>query len=42
MVLPTYKAIQSEVSAADGFVPKTCLIAHVLEQLGNKLRVAPN
>jgi hypothetical protein len=41
-VLATYKVIQSEVRTANGFVPKTCWIAHVLEQLGSKPRVAPN
>ncbi len=41
-MLITYKAIQTEVRTANGFVPKTCWIAHVLEQLGNKPRFAPN
>ena len=40
--MPTYEAIQREVRITFGFVPKTCWIAHVLELLGKKLRVAPN
>lgn len=39
---PTYKAIQREVRATSHFVPKTCWIAHVLEVLGKRMRVAPN
>jgi hypothetical protein len=40
--MPTYKAIQREVRITSGFVRKTCEIAHVLELLGKKLRIAPN
>ena len=40
--MPTYDAIQREVRITFCFVPKTCWIAHVLELLGEKLRVAPN
>jgi hypothetical protein len=42
MTMPTYEAIQHEVKITDGFVPKTCWIAHVFELSGKKLRVAPN
>ncbi len=40
--MPTYEAIQHEVRMTDGFVPKTCWIADVLDRSGKKLRVAPN
>jgi hypothetical protein len=38
----TYEAIQRQVKITDGFVPKTCWIAHVFELSGKKLRLAPN
>jgi hypothetical protein len=40
--MPTYEAIQNEVRITNGFVPKTCWIAHVFELPGKKLRLAPN
>jgi hypothetical protein len=40
--MPTYKAIQREVRITSGLVPKTCEIAHVLELLGQRPRIAPN
>ena len=40
--MPTYEGIQREVRITFGFVPKTCWIAHVLELLGSRLRVAAN
>lgn len=40
--MATYSDIQQEVKVSAGFVPKTCWIAHVLELLGVKLRLAPN
>lgn len=42
MAAPTYKEIQSYVHRVHGFVPETCWIAHVKEQLGLPLRRAPN
>ncbi|MBZ5665865.1 MAG: hypothetical protein LAO30_14780 [Acidobacteriia bacterium] len=40
--MPTYEAIQREVTITFCFVPKTCWIADVLALSGKKLRVAPN
>jgi hypothetical protein len=40
--MATYKDIQSEVRAASGFILKTCWIAHVLELLGIRPRLACN
>lgn len=40
--MPTYKAMQREAGISSRFVPKTCEIAHFLELLGEKPRVAPN
>jgi hypothetical protein len=36
--MPTYKAIQGEVRAKNGFTPKTCWIAHAFELSGRRLR----
>lgn len=40
--MPADAEIQREVELTFGFVPKTCWIAHVLELLGKRLRVASN
>jgi hypothetical protein len=40
--MATYKAIQQRVKNLDGFVPKTCWIAHVLSDHGLVTRAAPN
>jgi hypothetical protein len=41
--MATYKKeVQNQVKSSAGFVPKTCWIAHALDLLGIKLRVAPN
>ena len=40
--MPIYAAVQRDVEFTSGFVPKACWIAHVLELLGKKLRIAPN
>ncbi len=40
--MATYEDIQREVKTASGFFPKTCWIAHSLELLEIKLRLAPS
>jgi hypothetical protein len=40
--MATYKQIQEDVRTRDGRVVKTCWIAHVKEQNGLVMRVAPN
>ena len=40
--MPTCESIQNEVRITNGFVPKTCWIAHVFELSGKKLLVAAN
>ena len=40
--MPIYAAVQRDVEFTYGFVPKACWIAHALELLGKKLRIAPN
>jgi hypothetical protein len=42
IMIATYKAIQREVRTANGFVPKTCWTADVLDLLRNRPLVAPN
>ncbi len=42
MSVATYKQIQERVKAKDGFVPKTCWIAHVMADHGLTTRVATN
>jgi hypothetical protein len=39
--MATYRQIQDYVKRQDGFVPKSCWIAHVKEMLGLKPRVSP-
>lgn len=40
--MPTYKQVQDDVRANEGFVPKSCWIAHVLADSGKVMRAAPN
>ena len=40
--MATYKQIQNEVKLNSHFTPKTCWIAHVLSDLGQTKRTAPN
>ena len=40
--MPTYKQVQDHVRQRNGFVPKTCWIAHVLSDLGMTRGAAPN
>jgi hypothetical protein len=40
--MATYRQIQEWVRARDGFVPKTCWIAHVMSDLGLTKSIAPN
>lgn len=40
--MATYKEIQSYVKATNGFVPKTCWIAHMKEVSGIPVRTAYN
>jgi hypothetical protein len=42
IIIATYETIQREVRTANGFVPKTCWIADVLDLLRNRPLVAPN
>lgn len=41
-MLATYKQIQDYIKHNNGYVPKTCWIAHMKEVCGLKPRVAPN
>lgn len=40
--MASYRQIQDYVRANEGFVPKTCWIAHVMEGYGLATRKAPN
>jgi hypothetical protein len=40
--MATYREIQNRVRAHNGFVPKTCWIAHVMSDLGLTKNIAPN
>jgi hypothetical protein len=40
--MTTYKSLQLEVKTTNGFVPKTCEIAHCLEISGKRMRSAWN
>ena len=40
--MASYKEIQDYVRSRNGFVPKTCWIAHVKAQNGIPTRTAPN
>jgi hypothetical protein len=41
-LMATYKEISSRVAQTDGFVPKTCWIAHVMADNHLTKRAAPN
>lgn len=40
--MATYREITDHVRRTNGFVPKTCWIAHVLSDHGKTRRTAPN
>lgn len=40
--MATYQEIRTHIQAQNGFVPKSCWIAHVLAEHGKTRRAAPN